>query len=233
MQGLLQAAVENPTKALSVVLDDTLHPGGADATRRLLERANLAAGETVLDLGCGAGPSRELAHEAEARWIGLDRHPRTPDAVAGAMRALPLAPGAVDVVVSECAMCLSADLDRALAEARRVLAPGGRLAVSDVALEREIDGLPGSVERALCVDDPRPRQRLVDRVEAAGFTVREVVDHHDALVEMRRTLLDRVDVYGLLAAMGPRGEALLEGVEDLEAALEDRELGYVSLVADA
>lgn len=233
MQGLLQAAVENPTAALSTVLDDTLHPGGAEATRRLLERAELAEGETVLDVGCGAGPSRDLAREHGARWIGLDRRPRTVDAVAGTMRTLPLAPDSVDVVVSECAMCLSEDLDAALAEARRVLAPEGRLAISDVTLEREIHGLPASVARALCVDETRPRERLVARVEDAGFDVRGVVDHHAALVEARQTLLDRVDVHGLLSAMGERGQALLEGVEDLEAALEADELGYVSLVADA
>lgn len=234
MKGLLQAAVENPYRALSVVLGDTLHPGGEQATRRLLTRADVGGGDTVLDLGCGAGAAADEARERGAAWLGVDRDPRAAGAtLAARMRDLPLADASADVALSECALCLAGDLDAALAEARRVLREGGRLAASDVTLSRPIEGLPRAVAEPLCLADLRSRDGLVHAVEAAGFDVVDVRDHHADLVAMRDAVRERVDVDGLLGAMGAEGEAMLEGVEGLEAALAARELGYVSLVARA
>lgn len=228
----LQAAIQNPYAALSVVLGDTLHPGGREATRDLLDRVQLVEGETVLDLGCGAGAAAQLARERSAAPIGLDSDPTAEGvSVCGTMTTIPLADATVDVALSECAICLADDLRTALDEAHRVLVPGGRLALSDVTLEREIDGLPASLAEALCLTGQRSPEHLRSAIEAAGFQIVDERDHHDDLVEMRETVEAKLDYRGLLAAMGPQGRSLLDGVEQVEAALEARELGYVSIAA--
>lgn len=124
--------------------------------------AALAGGETVLDLG--SGPGRDLFAAARAvgprgRAIGVDMTPEMLERsraaardggmtnvaiVDGDLERLPIACGAVDVVISNCVINLVDDKRRALVEAYRVLRPGGRLAVLDTAFESE----PGSDARA-------------------------------------------------------------------------------------
>jgi hypothetical protein len=69
-------------------------------------------------------------------------------------------------------------------------------------------------------------------VSAAGFAVRELHDHREDLLATRDRMQERVDYESLLGVLGARGQRLLEGIEALEAAVEDGRVGYVSLVAD-
>lgn len=120
-----------------------------------ISRADLRAGEVVVDLGCGAGMDTLLAAAQvgpAGRAIGIDFLPemieraRTFAAEAGAdnvelyqaeMESLPLPDASVDVVLSNGSINLAARKSRVLAEAHRVLRPGGRLCVSDLTLREE------------------------------------------------------------------------------------------------
>ncbi len=233
MQNPLDAALANPWGALRRVLGDPLHPGGTDATRRLLDRADVGADTRLLDAGCGAGEALELARDRGARAVGLDQDPSGSGTVRGDLAALPVRGHSVDVVLSECVLCLADDLDAALAESRRVLDPGGRLALSDVVVDGDVPDLPDPVARALCLTGKRERGALLERIEAAGFTVGEVKDHREDLLAMRDQVDDAVDYEGLLGLFGARGDRLLSGIDELETAVEDGRISYVSLVATA
>jgi len=159
--------------------------------------AELQPGQWVLDLGSGAGFDALLA----ARKVGPQGHvagidmtdamlerARSNAAAAGLanveflkgdIESLPLADDLFDVVLSNCVLNLCPDKDRALGEIHRVLKPGGRLAVSDMAwaveppesVRRDLNAIVGCIGGALVLDDYRRR------LERAGF--REIViDQH-------------------------------------------------------
>ncbi len=108
--------------------------------RRTVAALGLPAGSVVLDLACGTGDLAVFARHRALRSVGVDlssgmlaaRHPGIPAAEADAL-ALPLRDGALDGVVSGFALRNFTDLGGSLAEAARVLRPGGRLALLEVA----------------------------------------------------------------------------------------------------
>ena len=129
---------------------DEFHSGGRNATVRLAQLAEIDGFQRVLDVGCGiGGPSRFLASKFGCQVNGLDltaefvalagmlaQRTRLADKVTyrqGNALDLPFADASFDVVWSQNAAMNIGDRDRLYGEMRRVLRPGGRLALQDVA----------------------------------------------------------------------------------------------------
>jgi arsenite methyltransferase len=186
--------------------------------------AELAPGEVVLDLGSGGGldvllSARRVGPAGKAygldmtdEMLALARKNQSEAGVTnaeflkGELEAIPLPDASVDVIISNCVINLSADKDRALAEAYRVLKPGGRLAVSDVVVR---GGVPPEIRRSVelwigCVAGALEEGEYRAKLSRTGFEA----------VDLEPTRVYRVeDARALLAEAGLDADAIAPQVD--------------------
>ncbi len=171
--------------------------------------ANLNPGEVVLDLGSGGGIDVLLSAKRVAptgKAYGLDMTDemlalanqnkrragvQNVEFLKGEIENIPLPDGSVDVIISNCVINLSADKDRVLREAFRVLKPGGRFAVSDVVTRGEM--LAGIRQSVLlwvgCVAGALEENEYRDKLASAGFENIEIQPTRVYRVEDAREFL--------------------------------------------
>ena len=160
--------------------------------------ADLREGETVLDLGSGAGADVLICARrvgATGKAIGIDitdemlelaRQNAADAGVSpvefrkGYLEELPLEDESVDVVISNCVINLSADMPKVLAEAARVLRPGGRFAVSDVIADPDMDEQTKADMAAWtgCIAGALTETELRDTLAAPGLDDVEINETH-------------------------------------------------------
>lgn len=203
--------------------------------------AAINPGETVLDLGSGGGIDVLLSARRvgpTGKVYGLDmteemlklaRANQTKAGVTnveflkGDIEHIPLPDNSVDLIISNCVINLSPDKDRVLAEAFRVLKPGGRFAVSDIVVRGE---MPGEVQRNLelwagCVAGALEESDYKAKLERAGFEhvsieptriytaadARDLFDGTGLDIEAIAPLVDGKFISGFVRATKPANQA--------------------------
>ncbi|RCW84243.1 methyltransferase family protein [Halanaerobium sp. DL-01] len=166
--------------------------------------ADLKKGETVLDLGCGAGFDVFLAARkvgGEGKVIGIDmteamiekaesnaaeNNIENVEFILGEIENLPIENSSVDVIISNCVINLSPNKEKVFSEAKRVLKPGGRLAISDILKEKEF---PEEIKSNLdnyssCVTGSIEKEKLISILEKLEFKNIEIKrkNHSDEIV---------------------------------------------------
>jgi ubiquinone/menaquinone biosynthesis C-methylase UbiE len=158
--------------------------------------ASLKEGETVLDLGSGAGFDCFLAARKvgkNGRIIGVDMTPemiekarenakkgnyRNVEFRLGEIENLPAANNSVDVLISNCVINLVPDKSKVFMEAFRVLKPGGRLMISDIVLLKELpDFIKNSIEAYIgCIAGATIKDEYLETIRKAGFQKVKIID---------------------------------------------------------
>lgn len=241
--------------ALRWLLGDQLHPGGERLTRRALELTELQAGQRLLDIASGPGAATLLAVEEygcegigvdagadsvaqateSARERGLEGRARFVEADAD---RLPFEAAEFDAALCECSLCLFEDKRGALAEIHRVLHRGGRLALSDVVVDRDRapQELLGPLGTIACVGDALARPELERAVADAGFEVVVSEDHSAEAMAMAERIGDRLRgarVLGFERLLPVEGgvEEAMRLLELARGAIADGSIGYALLGA--
>ena len=176
--------------------------------------AELEAGETVLDLGSGGGIDVLLSAQRvgpTGRAYGLDMTDEmlelarrnqqeagveNVEFLKGEIENVPLPDASVDVIISNCVINLSADKGRVLAEAYRVLRPGGRFAVSDVVVRGPV---PELIRRSIelwagCVAGALEEEEYVRLLAEAGFVDVEIEPTRVYRLEDARDFLEAAGI---------------------------------------
>ena len=199
-----------------------------------LAMASIREGEVVVDLGSGGGLDVFLAARQvgpTGRAIGIDM---TGDMISLAranarkgnydnvsfhlaeIEAMPIPSRSVDCVISNCVLNLCEDKDAALAEVFRILKPGGRLAISDIALRKELpahvaqemSAWTGCIGGALTIEDNR------EKLLRAGFT--------DVAIQDAQADLNAYRAGGAAACCGPSTDCCGPSDEPQEANFHDQ-----------
>jgi arsenite methyltransferase len=188
--------------------------------------AKLSAGETVLDLGSGGGidvllSARRVGPTGKAygldmtdEMLALARENQRKAGVEnveflkGEIESIPLPDNSVDVVISNCVINLSADKDKVLREALRVLKPGGRFAVSDVVVRGDV---PEQVRRSMemwvgCIAGALQEYEYVAKLARAGFDEIDIEPTRVYSIEDARQFLtgEGIDVDAIAPEVGNR-----------------------------
>lgn len=171
--------------------------------------ADLRPGERVLDLGSGGGidvllSARRVGPEGfvygvdmTAEMLELARTNAIAAGVtnvefrSGTIEAVPLPDAAVDVVISNCVVNLSADKPAVLRELYRVLVPGGRLGITDVVAEDHLSAEQRAERGSYCgcVAGALSRGEYVDGLRAVGFDDVEVEFTHQVAEQMHGAIV--------------------------------------------
>ena len=171
--------------------------------------ADLRPGETVLDLGCGAGldvllSARRVGPSGKA--YGLDMTGEMLDLarahaeqggagnaefLLGQIEAIPLPASSVDVIISNCVINLSADRTAVFAESFRVLRPGGRLGVTDILAEDQLTPAQ-RIERGAqvgCITGTPSFTEYRDGLAAAGFAAITITATHQVAAGLHSAII--------------------------------------------
>lgn len=208
--------------------------------------ASLNKGETLVDLGSGAGFDCFLAAGKvgiRGRVIGVDMTPEMVDKARGNARKgdygnvefrlgeienLPVGDRTADIVISNCVINLSPDKTRVFQEAFRILKPGGRLMVSDIVL---LKGLPAAVMDSIeayvgCVAGAVVKDDYLQAIREAGFADIRIIEE---------TLFPVKEMLGHPAVQEHFGNAdhLEQKVEELSASIASIKVAAVKPAAEA
>jgi SAM-dependent methyltransferase len=213
-----------------------MRPGGLELTARAMDYCAFAAGANLVDVGCGAGVTVEYlraAYGLNAMGVdssaviverGLRRNPQLPLRQASG-ESLPLANGAMDGVLVECALSAMADKPGSMAEFNRVLGSGGRLIVTDLyarqAAVTDEMGLPATS----CLAGMKTREQLGRLWDEAGFCI-EVWE--DLTPKLNEFVIRMIMEHG---SMQPFWECEKSDSRLIQGAIKESKPGYFLLIA--
>ncbi len=245
--------------AARFLLGESFHPGGTQLTHELGQRLGLGPHSRVLDVASGQGTSAlYLAETFGCEVVGIDfseENVRLARAnadergfgtrvtfVLGDAEHLPFPNADSDAgfsaIVCECAFCTFPNKAAAAAEFFRVLAPGGRLGLTDLtkvaAAAPELDGLLAWIA---CIGDAQATESYETWLRSAGFEIAERLDRSGCLVEMVRRVSGRLLIAELMTGLrkldlpGFDPAQVKQFLAAASKAISRGELGYVLLLA--
>lgn len=211
-------------------------PGGLDLTKAALASCNLPAGASILDAACGAGATLQFLNEQGFNAVGVDLSAYMLHTASGLQviqancNHVPLPSASQDAVLMECALSLSNEADKALADFYRLLRPDGWLVVTDIYI-RELHDLHalGCLSGSSCLSGAKTEEHIRGSIGKAGFTI---TTWRDQTLVFKQWLARMVFKLGSLDAFYRQLSSCEAGSQSLATSLGNEiKLGYYWMAA--
>jgi len=192
--------------------EDIFHPGGAELTNKTVAAMNLPAGAAIADLGCGTGTTAMmLARYYDFRVSAVDISAANIERAIQRMgadhaairfcqadaRQLPFNDSELDGIIAECTFSLFTEQECVLSEIRRVLKPGGKLAITDMATRGSLpEDIAGILAPWTCLADAVDEETYRAMFESAGFEIQITADESAGLISLVRMLKRKLLLLG-------------------------------------
>jgi arsenite methyltransferase len=206
--------------------EDIFHPGGKDLTRTTIGAMQLPANARIADLGCGTGTSAILLAKefglhvsaVDISSLNIKRANERAEKAGVAIRfsqsdvnQLPYTDNELDAVLAECTFSLFKQQSAVLAEIRRVLKPGGKLAITDMATG---GALPEDIATVLapwtCLAAAVAQEAYTEMFVAAGFEIQAFADESAGLTNLVRNLKRKLLLLGANAILAHDSQQSLQ-----------------------
>ena len=222
---------------LAQLTGGVLRPGGLALTTELLRSCRPTPGSASLDIGCGPGHSVALmASDFGLQACGLDPSAAMlvkaaramPKAafIEGIATAIPFAPDSFALVLCECVLSLTGNIEQSLSEMFRILQPNGTLLLTDI-YRKNNQAQPDLPNVQSCITSALPLETIETELYNAGFTLLSLVDRSELLKQLAGQIIFS---YGSLAKFWQ----LFMGVEQAHqtcCTLRTTPLGYYVIIA--
>lgn len=227
-----QGVIANPPEGV-------LRPGGLRLTRRLAGVCAFVRGAKIVDVGCGTGITVEYLRDNYGLCAaGVDiaeirlQEGRVRTAGLPLMRAdgaaLPFADKSVDGVLAECSLSIMRDLGKVLAEMYRILAPGGKLAITDMYMRDDSAVRARCARNADCASGVKTYSEWTEILAEQGFCLKVWEDQSVYLKEfVARYIMEHGSTDALWQCLDQRLEDYALSRQVLKS-----KLGYFLLVAE-
>jgi ubiquinone/menaquinone biosynthesis C-methylase UbiE len=192
--------------------EDIFHPGGAELSNKTIAAMNLPTGAAIADLGCGTGTTAMmLARLYDFRVSAVDISAANIERAVQRMgpdhdiiqfyqadaRQLPFRDSELDGLIAECTFSLFSEQETVLAEIRRVLKPGGKLAITDMATDGTLpDDIAAVLAPWTCLADAIDQETYMEMFRTAGFTIQAMADESAGLISLIRMLKRKLLLLG-------------------------------------
>ena len=241
-----------------LLLGEALHPGGLKLTRRLVDLMEVQHGSAVLDVGCARGASASaIARVFECSMVGIDMsrgsviaatrrvRERKTSHLAGFVHAdaerIPIAPESFDNAICECSMSLMPDKARFVGEIAKALKTGGRLGVSDVAVQNGYlpETLQGALGQLLCVSYAPSVEGYRDLLNSNGLRLTHEEETSDSIIALLNDVQRKLSPLKLVQRFSPVAKDLgimlldtMSAVAELKAMVYEGSVSYRLFIAE-
>ena len=214
--------------AVKLIFGRSLHPGGLDLTKELVEKLGISKNSRVLDIACGTGTSAIfLAKNFGCEVTGIDL-----------AENIDFENESFDFVIAECSFCLFPDKKEASKEMHRILKKGGKLGMSDVIIRGELpEKMKNVLYKFICIEDARSENEYKNILESSGFRNFYFEDKKNEVKDLLEGIRKKIFIFEIAKGLKKVNleidlDGVKENIKEIKDCVDKNLISYSLMIAE-